>query len=75
MMVPDGGFKVEDVHEFVKGVLCTDVEFDTDGSMLIADWVQGWYSSHTGRILKSPILVPDLSRAQHSQFRFLSHGQ
>ena len=52
-MVPDGaGFKVEDVHEFVKGVLCTDVEFDTDGSMLIADWVQGWYSSHTGRILR-----------------------
>lgn len=52
-MVPDGaGFKVEDDHDFIKGVLCTDVDFDMQGSMVISDWVQGWYSTHTGRILK-----------------------
>ena len=52
-MVPDGaGFKVDDVHDFLKGVLCTDVEFDMNGSMLIADWVEGWYSTNTGRILR-----------------------
>ncbi len=52
-MVPDGaGFKVEDVHDFVTGILCTDVDFDWDGSMLVSDWVEGWYSTQTGRMLR-----------------------
>ncbi|MEE2907500.1 MAG: PVC-type heme-binding CxxCH protein [Planctomycetota bacterium] len=52
-MVPDGaGFRVEDVHDFVKGVLCTDVDFDWDGSMLISDWVEGWESTHSGRLFR-----------------------
>ncbi|MCH2132743.1 MAG: HEAT repeat domain-containing protein [Phycisphaerales bacterium] len=52
-LVPDGaGFRVDDVHDFVKGVLCTDVDFDWDGSMLISDWVEGWYSTETGRIFR-----------------------
>lgn len=52
-MVPDGaGFQVEDVHDFIKGVLCTDVDFNMRGSMLIADWVEGWLSTRTGRLLE-----------------------
>ena len=52
-MVPDGaGFQVEDVHDFVTGVLCTDVDFDWDGNMVISDWVEGWVSSKTGRLFR-----------------------
>jgi quinoprotein glucose dehydrogenase len=50
---PDGaGFKVVDIHPFVKGVLCTDVEMGWDGAVYVSDWVQGWGSSETGRILR-----------------------
>ena len=51
-MVPDGaGFRVEDVHPFVSGILCTDVDFNWDGSMVVSDWVQGWEGSETGRLI------------------------
>jgi quinoprotein glucose dehydrogenase len=48
---PSGaGFEVVDIHPFVKGVLCTDVDMGWDGGVYVTDWVQGWGSTETGRI-------------------------
>ena len=48
---PEGaGYTVKDVHPFVSGMLCTDVDFGWDGRMYVSDWVQGWECSETGRI-------------------------
>ncbi|MDP7029243.1 MAG: HEAT repeat domain-containing protein [Phycisphaerales bacterium] len=44
------GFEVVDIHPFVDGVLCTDVDMGWDGSVYVSDWVQGWGSSQTGRL-------------------------
>ncbi|MBT4767801.1 MAG: glucose dehydrogenase, partial [Phycisphaerae bacterium] len=50
---PDGaGFEVVDIHPFVKNILCTDVEVGWDGRVYVSDWVQGWGSSETGRIVR-----------------------
>ncbi len=44
------GFEVVDIHPFVTGVLCTDVEMSWDGVIYVSDWVEGWGSTETGRI-------------------------
>jgi len=44
------GFEVVDIHPFVDGVLCTDVDMGWDGSVYVTDWVQGWGSTETGRL-------------------------
>jgi len=50
---PDGaGFEVVDIHPFVKNILCTDVEVGWDGRVYVSDWVKGWGSSETGRIVR-----------------------
>ena len=45
------GYEITDVHPFVSGVLCTDVDFGWDGRMYISDWVEGWVNNDNGRIL------------------------
>jgi quinoprotein glucose dehydrogenase len=45
------GYTITDVHPFVSGVLCTDVDFGWDGKMYISDWVEGWVNNDNGRIL------------------------
>ena len=48
---PEGaGFKMVDLHEFVQGVLCTDVDFGYDGRMVISDWGEGWQGNFEGRL-------------------------
>ncbi|MEE3001697.1 MAG: PVC-type heme-binding CxxCH protein [Planctomycetota bacterium] len=48
---PDGaGYRIKDVHPFVSGLLCTDVDFGWDGRMYVSDWVEGWECTETGRI-------------------------
>jgi quinoprotein glucose dehydrogenase len=50
---PSGaGFEVVDIHPFVKNILCTDVEVGWDGRVYVSDWVKGWGSSETGRIIR-----------------------
>ncbi|MDP6479835.1 MAG: HEAT repeat domain-containing protein [Phycisphaerales bacterium] len=50
---PDGaGFQVVDIHPFVENILCTDVEVGWDGHIYVSDWVQGWGSTETGRIMR-----------------------
>lgn len=46
------GYKVKELHEFVKGVLTTDCEFGTDGRLYVLDWVESWGGVGKGRIYK-----------------------
>jgi quinoprotein glucose dehydrogenase len=39
-------------RDFIKGVLTTDVEFGSDGSLYVLDWVESWGGSGKGRIYK-----------------------
>ncbi|MHA3770365.1 PVC-type heme-binding CxxCH protein [Verrucomicrobiota bacterium sgz303538] len=50
---PKGAFfKLKERKDFVKGVLTTDVEFGTDGSLYVLDWVESWGGVNKGRIYK-----------------------
>ncbi len=46
------GFELVDSHEFVWGVLATDVDFGMDGAVYISDWVHGWGLPGKGRLWK-----------------------
>jgi len=46
------GFEVVDIHPLVKNILCTDVEVGWDGHVYVSDWVEGWGSTETGRIVR-----------------------
>lgn len=46
------GYRVEDVHPFVRDVLPTDVDFDWSGRMLISDWDETWESNGKGQIYR-----------------------
>src|SRR5262249_59271589 len=46
------GFELTDSHEFLWNVLATDVDFGTDGSMYVSDWVSGWGLTGKGRLWK-----------------------
>jgi quinoprotein glucose dehydrogenase len=46
------GFDFVDSHEFVWGLLPTDVDFGMDGSVYISDWVHGWGMPGKGRLWK-----------------------
>ncbi len=44
------GFEMVDLHPFVEGILCTDVDFGYDGKMVISDWGEGWKGNKEGRL-------------------------
>jgi quinoprotein glucose dehydrogenase len=44
------GFELTDSHEFIWSVLATDVDFMTDGSLMLSDWVNGWGLTGKGRL-------------------------
>ena len=44
------GFAMVDLHPFVEGILCTDVDFGYDGRMVISDWGEGWTGNKEGRL-------------------------
>lgn len=44
------GFEMIDSHQFIWSVLATDVDFATDGAVMISDWVAGWGLTGKGRI-------------------------
>ncbi len=46
------GFELTDSHEFLWGVLATDVDFGPDGAMYVSDWVHGWGLTGKGRLWK-----------------------
>jgi quinoprotein glucose dehydrogenase len=46
------GFKIKDEHEFLWGILATDVQFGPDCALYVSDWVNGWDMTGKGRIYK-----------------------
>jgi len=44
------GFELTDSHQFIWGVLATDVDFAPDGSVFVSDWVNGWGLTGRGRM-------------------------
>ena len=44
------GFEMVDLHPFVEGILCTDVDFGYNGKMVISDWGEGWTGNKEGRL-------------------------
>lgn len=45
-------FEVVDQEQFIWSILATDVDFGTDGSMYVLDWVQGWDKTAKGRLYR-----------------------
>ena len=46
------GFELVDSHQFVWGILATDVDFGPDCAVYISDWVAGWNKPNKGRIYR-----------------------
>lgn len=46
------GFQIKDDHQFLWGVLATDVAFGPDCALYISDWTNGWDQPGKGRIYK-----------------------
>ncbi len=44
------GFELTDSHQFIWGVLATDVDFAPDGAVFVSDWVNGWGLTGRGRM-------------------------
>ncbi len=50
-MKPKGAsFEITDAKEFFWHVLATDLEWGPDGSLFVADWVEGWDGPGKGRV-------------------------
>lgn len=45
-------FKLQERHDFLKGLLVTDAEFGPDGAFYALDWVADWSGVDQGRIFK-----------------------
>lgn len=49
---PQGaGFKLTEKHQLIWGIAATDVDFDWKGRLLISDYVTGWGSHESGRVV------------------------
>jgi quinoprotein glucose dehydrogenase len=46
------GFEMSAVQKPIWNILATDVEFGVDGSLYVADWVNGWGMNGKGRIYR-----------------------
>ena len=67
---PEGAFfKLKERRDFVKGILTTDVEFGTDGSLYVLDWVESWSGVDKGRIFK--FTAPDADSAKQAEVKKL----
>lgn len=50
---PEGaGFAFGEEHQILKGILATGIDFAPDGSLYLADWIEGWEPKNKGRIWK-----------------------
>ena len=54
-------------HDFVKGILTTDVEFGVDGGLYVLDWVESWGGVGKGRIYKITDTGADISLQRETQ--------
>jgi quinoprotein glucose dehydrogenase len=46
------GFEMEDRHQFIKGLVPTDIEFGLDGGAYITDWMGNFNKQQKGRIIR-----------------------
>ncbi len=51
-LTPAGASFALKARDFLKGILTSDVEFGTDGSLYVLDWVESWGGVNKGRIYK-----------------------
>ena len=61
--------RVKERRDFVKGVLCTDVEFGPDGGLYVLDWVESWSGVNKGRIFK--FTSPDADAGKQAEVKKL----
>ncbi len=45
-------FELETDQEVMRGILAVGIDFGPDGSLYLADWIQGWERNERGRIWK-----------------------
>lgn len=57
-------FELGEYKKVLGGVLATGIDFAPDGSMLVADWIDGWNTKDFGRIWKLDVGSPDPERAE-----------
>lgn len=68
---PDGaGFKLVDSEEFIWRMLCTDVAFTPDGTLVLSDWVNGWTGVGKGRLYG--FTDPDFAKEGKESARLLT---
>ncbi len=46
--------------DMVNGILATGIRFGTDGSLYVADWVNGWGTKNYGRVWKVDVETTDM---------------
>lgn len=49
------GFELGETKKIVGGVLATGIDFGPDGSLYVADWINGWDTKNYGRIWKMDV--------------------
>lgn len=60
-LVPEGAFfKLGENKKIVGGILPTGIDFGPDGSMYVADWIDGWGTKDYGRVWKLDVANPDV---------------
>lgn len=60
-------FAYDTSKQLVKGVLATGIDFAPDGSLYMADWIQGWGTKNFGRIWKLDVSNPDLASRKNTE--------
>ena len=46
------GFELAETNEILSGILPTGLDFGPDGSLFVADWIDGWGTKDSGRVWK-----------------------
>ncbi len=60
-------FAFDTSKQLVKGVLGTGIDFAPDGSLYMADWIQGWGTKNFGRIWKLDVAHPDMASRKNTE--------
>lgn len=61
------GFELGETKKVLGGVLATGIDFGADGSMYLADWIDGWNTKDIGRVWKLDVANPDATERKEVQ--------
>ncbi len=71
---PDGAsFEIENLHQFLWGLSCSDVAFGPDG-LYVADWAASWNPAGKGRIYRAFNPEEDAKKLMDETTRLLYQG-